>query len=158
MSDRGVFLASFVTLALVVAGAFAIPAFFYYELLTSTIFVVIAVLVFFGEDKFPYMLGMVAPILWFAFSMLRGVFFREFGVLIRFLRGKHSGPLDTPLHGFAFLAAFALLLLSARAWRKQITEKFFGKTFALALVVGLIWIGVLAAWQFRSFSSAVQPH
>lgn len=157
MSDRGVFLAGFVTLALVVAGAFAIPAFFFYELLTSTIFVVVVVLVFFGEDKFPYMLGMIAPVLWFAFSILRGVFFRDFVVLLRFSSGKHSGPLDTPLHGCAFLAALVLLLLSARAWRKQITEKFLGKTFVLALIVGLIWIGVLAAWQFHSFSGGVRP-
>ena len=70
MSDRGVFLAAFLTLVLVVAGAFAIPELFIYELLTSTIFVVIAVMVFFGEDKFPYMLGMVAPILWFIFRLV----------------------------------------------------------------------------------------
>ena len=64
MSDRGVFLAAFLTLVLVVASAFALPELFVYELLKSTIFVVIAVMVFFGEDKFPYMLGMIAPILW----------------------------------------------------------------------------------------------
>jgi hypothetical protein len=149
MSDRGVFLAAFLTLVLVVASAFAIPERFVYELLTSTIFVVIAVMVFFGDDKFPYMLGMIAPILWFIFSLLSGGFLREFGVLLRFLSGKPSGPIDTPLHGFAILAGLVLLILSARAWRKQVTEKFLGKTFATAMVVGLIWVGILAAWQLR---------
>jgi hypothetical protein len=149
MSDRGVFLAAFLTLVLVVAGAFAIPERFIYELLTSTIFVVIAVMVFFGEDKFPYMLGMIAPVLWFIFSLLSGGFFREFGVLFSFLGGRPYGHLDTPLHGFAILTGLALLLLSARAWRKQVTDKFLGKTFTFAAIVGVIWVGVLAGWQFR---------
>jgi hypothetical protein len=153
MSDRGVFLAAFLTLVLVVAGAFALPQLFIYELLKSTIIVVIAVMVFFGEDKFPYMMGMIAPILWFVFSLLTGGFMSDIAAMFRFLSGKPSGPLETPLHGFAILSAVALVILCARAWRKQITEKFLGKTFATALVVGLIWIGILAAWQFHSMSA-----
>jgi hypothetical protein len=149
MSDRGVFLAAFLTLVLVVAGAFVIPEFFVYELLTSTIFVVVAVMVFFGEDKFPYMLGMIAPVLWILFRLLTGGIIREFGVLLRFLSGRPSGPYDTPLHGFAILSGLVLLVLCARAWQKQITEKFLGKTFATALVVGVVWIAVLAIWQYH---------
>ena len=149
MSDRWVFLVAFLTMVLVVAGAFAIPELFYYHLLISTIFMVIAVMVFFGQDKFPYMLGIIAPILWIIFSLLSGGFFREFGVLAHFLTRRALSHADTPLHGFAILSGLALIGLSAHAWRKQVTEKFFGKTFATALVVGLVWIGVVAAWQFR---------
>jgi hypothetical protein len=149
MSDRGVFVAASLTLVLVVASAFALPQLFVYELLKSTIFVVIVVMVFFGDDKFPYMLGMVAPILWFIFSLLTGGLIGEIGTTLRFLEGKPSGPLETPLHGFAILAGLALLVLSARAWRKQVTEKFLGKTFAIATIVGLIWIGILAVWQYH---------
>jgi hypothetical protein len=151
MSDRGVFLAAFLTLVLVVASAFAVPELFVYQLLTSTIFVVIAVMVFFGEDKFPYMLGMVAPTLWFIFGVLTGALMSDMAAMFRFLKGKPGGPLETPLHGFAILAGLALLIVSARAWRKQVTEKFFGKTFVTALIVGLVWIGVLVVWQLRHF-------
>ncbi len=123
-------------------------------MLTSTVFVVIAVMVFFGDDKFPYMLGMVAPILWFIFSLLTGGFISDISALLRFLAGKPSAPLETPLHGFAILAGLALVILSARAWRKQVTEKFLGKTFAIALVVSLVWIGVIAVWQFHALSAS----
>jgi hypothetical protein len=149
MSDRWVFLAAFLTLVLIVAGAFAIPQFFVYELLTSSVFVVVAVMVFFGEDKFPYMLGIMAPILWFIYRLLGGAFIYELKVLARFLSGHAIGPMDTPLHGFAILSGLALLLLCIRAWRKQITEKFFGKTFALATSIGVVWIAVLVAWQYH---------
>jgi hypothetical protein len=158
MSDRGVFLAAFLTLVLVVASAFAVPELFIYELLTSTIFLVIAVMVFFGDDKFPYMLGMVAPIVWFIFRVLTGGFVGDIATMFRFLGGKPSGPLETPLHGFAILAGLALVILSARAWRKQVTEKFLGKTFTIAIVVSLIWVGVLVLWQFHEFSTGAQPH
>ena len=158
MSDRWVFLFAFLTLVLVVASAFSIPEFFAYELLTSTIFVVIAVMVFFGEDKFPYMLGMTAPILWAVFSMLTGGFFRDLGVMFTFIVGRPTPQYDTPLHGFAILAGLALVVFSARAWRAQITEKFLGKTFTTATIIGLVWIGVLAVWQFRMISSGVTPH
>ena len=50
MSDRWMFVTAFSTVVLIVAGAFAIPQFFVYELIKSSIFVAIAVLVFFGED------------------------------------------------------------------------------------------------------------
>jgi hypothetical protein len=51
----------------------------------------------------------------------------------------------------------ALLVLSARAWRKQVTEKFIGKTFAAATVVSLVWVGILF-WQFHHYSTIVRPH
>lgn len=158
MSDRGVFLAAFLTLVLVVASAFALPQLFIYELLTSTIFVVIAVMVFFGDDKFPYMLGMIAPIVWFVFSLLTGGFISNLATLARFLSGKPSGPLETPLHGFAIIAGAALLVLSGRAWRKEVTERFFGKTFSIALIVSLIWITGVAIWQIHAFSGVARAH
>jgi hypothetical protein len=158
MADRGVFLAAFLALVLVVASAFALPQLFIYELLTSTIFVVIAVMVFFGDDKFPYMLGIIAPLVWFAFSLLTGGFVSNMATLAGFLSGKPSGPLETPLHGFAILAALALVILSARAWRKQVTDKFLGKNFAVALVVSVVWVGAIAAWQFHALSSVPSPH
>ena len=156
MSDRSVFLFSFLTLVLVVAGAFSIPQFFVYELVTSIIFLVIAVMVFFGEDKFPYMLGIVAPILWLIFSFLTGEFVGDLSAVLRFLRGRPLGTFETPLPGFAILTGAALLILSVRAWRKQVTEKFIGKTFTAALVVSLVWVALLF-WQFHQFSTSVRP-
>src|SRR5271170_4991398 len=110
MSDRGVFLAAFLTLVLIVASAFALPQLFIHELLTSTIFVVIAVMIFFGDDKFPYMLGMVAPIVWIILSLLTGRLLSDFGAMADFLKGRPSGPGGTPLHGFAILISLGLVV------------------------------------------------
>ena len=158
MADRGVFVVAFLTVVLIIAGAFAVPEFFVYELLTATIFVVIGVMVFFGDDKFPYMLGIIAPIFWIVFKLLVGELRVDMHTLYRFFAEKPIAPLNTPLHGFSDLTALLLVALSANAWRKQVTEKFIGKTFVGALVVTLIWVGVLAVVGFSPLAYHVYQH
>jgi hypothetical protein len=148
MSDRWVFLIAFLTVIVIVAGAFAMPHYFTYELLKSLMYLAIALLVFFGEDRFSYMLGIVTPPLRFILAILLGEFFGEFEVLFGALTGKPSPPLDTPLHGLSILLEIALIIVCYRAWHKQVPEKFFGKTFWISLAVALGYVAILAGWHF----------
>jgi hypothetical protein len=148
MSDRWVFLISFLTVIVIVAGAFAMPHYFTFELLKSVIYLAIALLVFFGEDRFSYMLGIVTPPLRFILAILLGGFFGEFKVLFDALTGKPPAPLDTPLHGLSILLEILLMIVCYRAWRKQVTEKFFGKTFGICLAVAIGYDVILAGWYF----------
>jgi hypothetical protein len=153
MSDRWVFLTAFLTVVMIVASAFAIPQMFPLELLKCTIFFVIVILVFFGEDKFSYMLGIVAPPLWFILDILLGGFFHDFGTLWASMTGKPLGRSETPLYALATLSEIALVTLSIRVWRKQVSEKFLGKTFGICLVISLIYIGLIAGWYFHTSST-----
>jgi hypothetical protein len=153
MSDRLVFVTAFTTVVLVVAGAFAIPEYFAFELLKSLIYMVIAIMVFFGEDRFSYMLGIVAPPLWFILDILLGEFFRDFQILIGSLAMKPTPRMDTPLHGVALLTEILLVVLCVRVWRKQVSEKFFGKTFGICLAISIVYVGILAGWHFRMITS-----
>jgi hypothetical protein len=148
MSDRWVFLTAFLTVIVIVAGAFAMPRYFTFELLKSLIYLAIALMVFFGEDRFSYMLGIVTPPLRFILAILLGGFFGEFKVLFGALAGKPSPPLDTPLHGVSILLEIVLVIVCYRAWRKQVTEKFFGKTFWISLAVAIGYLAVLTGWHF----------
>ena len=149
MSDRNVFVAAFLTAVLVVAGAFVLSQFFFFELAKSTIFLAIAVLVFYGESRLSYMLGIIAPVLWFIVDILTGIFFTDFRVLLAYVTGGPVAALETPLHGISRLAAVLLIVVSFRAWRKQVPEKFFGRTFWICSVVSLIYAVVLAVWYLR---------
>jgi hypothetical protein len=153
MSDRWVFLMAFLTVALVVASAFAFPPFFSFELIKSSIYFAIAMLVFFGENRFSYMLGIVAPPLWFILDILLGEFFHDFSITFNYVAGKETPSTDTPLHGVAHLAEILLVVLCWRAWRKQVPEKLFGKTFAICLGISLVYIGILVGWHFRMIST-----
>jgi hypothetical protein len=146
MSDRWVFLISFLTVIVIIAGAFAMPHYFTFELLKSLMYLAIALLVFFGEDRFSYMLGIVTPPLRFILAILLGGFFSEFGVLFGALTGKPSTLLDTPLHGLSILLEVLVIVVCYRAWRKQVTEKFIGKTFWISLVVAVGYDVLLAGW------------
>jgi hypothetical protein len=148
MSDRWVFLTAFLTVIVIVAGAFAMPHYFTFELLKSLIYLAVALLVFFGEDRFSYMLGVVTPPLRFILAILLGEFFGEFKVLFGTLTGKPSPPLDTPLHGLSILLEIVLVIVCYRAWRKQVTEKFFGKTFWISLAIALGYVAILTGWHF----------
>ena len=146
MSNRWVFLAAFLTTVLIVAGAFSLSQFFFFELAKSVIFMAVAMLVFFNEDRFGYMLGIIFPPLWFLVDILVGVFFSDFAVMFRYLSGKGAGELGTPLDGFARLAAVLLFVTSLRAWKKEVPERFLGKTFWTSLVICLAYVGVLTIW------------
>src|SRR3970040_877979 len=98
MSDRGVFVTAFTTVVLIVASAFALPQFFPLELIKSLIYVAIAILVFFGENKYSYMLGILTPVVGWIATIVIGGFFRAFEVLFASIVMKPISPLETPLH------------------------------------------------------------
>lgn len=154
MSDRGVFTAAIVTAVLILAGAFVLPQFFFFESAKALIFVAIAVLAFYGEDRYSYMLGIVFPPLWFIVDIVVGALGQDFRVLLDFVSGHFGSPLNTPLHGLARLTVIVLFILSVRAWRKQVPEKFLGKTFWSGVVISLVYIGLLTLWYLRLFSKS----
>ncbi|SRR6266567_3707965 len=156
MSDRWVFLFSFLIVVLTVAGAFVVVPLFWYELLKSLIFLAVTLLVFFGENHFSFMLGFVAPIVWIIVEILLGGFVEEMKVLVNALSGKGVPPLDTPLHGVAILLEIVLAVSSVTAWRKQVGERVFGKTFGAALAVSVVWTGLLLGYYFYAFGGATR--
>jgi hypothetical protein len=146
MSNRWVFLAAFLTAVLIVGGAFSLTQFFYFELAKSVIFLAVAILVFFNEDRFGYMLGIVFTPLWFLVDILLGVFLSDFSVLADYLRGRGSASTATPLDGMARLTATFLFFAAVHAWRKEVPKRFFGRTFWVSLVICLAYVGALAVW------------
>lgn len=157
MADRKVFVAALLTAVLLLAGAFELPRFFFFfELAKSTIYFGIAVLVFYGEDRYGYVLGMVTPILWFVVDMLVGTFFHDFRVLGDFVSGNSIAAFDTPVHALARIAAVGLLVASIQAWRKTVPERMVGKTFWAGLAVSLVYVGALTGWYFSTFSAVTR--
>ncbi|MGE5325822.1 MAG: hypothetical protein ACM3NO_02185 [Deltaproteobacteria bacterium] len=146
MSNRWVFLSAFLTAVLIIAGAFTLSQFFYFELAKSVIFVAIAMLVFFNEDEFGYMLGMVFPPLWFLVDLLMGTLVTDFTVMYHYLTGKSIGMLASPADGFARIVAVFLFFSALHAWRKEVPEKLIGKTFWISFAISVAYVGLLGFW------------
>lgn len=149
MSNRWVFLSAFLTAVLIIAGAFTLSQFFYFELVKSVIFVAIAMLVFFNEDKFGYMLGIVFPPLWFLVDLLMGTLVADLTVTFYYLTGRSIGMIASPADGFARIVAVFLFFSALRAWRKDVSEKLLGKTFWVSLAISLVYVGLLALWYWK---------
>jgi hypothetical protein len=159
MADRKVFVAAMSTAVLLLAGAFVLPRFFFFfELAKSSIYFAIAALVYYAEDRYGYMLGMIAPPVWFLVDWMSGTLSNDFRILADYVAGRSIAPLETPLHGLARLAAIALFIASAHAWRKEVPEKVFGKTFWKGLAASLVYVGALTIWYFSSFSGGNGAH
>jgi hypothetical protein len=157
MADRKVFTAAMFTAVLLLAGAFVLPrSFFLFELAKSSIYFAVAALVYYAEDRYGYMLGMVAPPLWFAVDWMAGTLGHDFRALGNFLVGRSIAPLETPLHALARLAAIVLFIVSVRTWHREVPEKIFGKPLWTGLAASLIYVGGLTAWYFFTYSAAVQ--
>ncbi len=151
MSNRWVFLAAFLTATFVVAGAFALPPYFYFQMAASSIFVAISVMVFFGEDRYSYMLGAVFVPVWFIVDLLVGGFISDFRTLFHYLGGQGISAMSTPLNGLARLAAIFLFAVSLAAWRREVNERFWGKTFLTCLIVSVVYVGIFTVWYLRLF-------
>jgi hypothetical protein len=146
MSNRWVFLSAFLTAVLIVAGAFTLSQFFYFELTKAIIFVAIAMLVFFNEDQYGYMLGIVFPPVWFIVDLLLGALVTDFSVMFHYLSGTSIGELASPADGFARLTAIFLFFSALHAWRKDVPEKLIGKTFWISLAISLAYVCLLGLW------------
>lgn len=151
MSNRWVFLAAFLTATFMVAGAFALPPFFYFELATSSIFIAIAVMVFFGENRYSYMLGTVFVPIWFLVDLLVGGIGNDFSSLFRYVGGQQIGAMSTPLNGIARLSAVFLFAVSLAAWRREVNGRFTGKAFRACLIISVVYVGILTVWYVKLF-------
>ena len=154
MSNRWVFLAAFLTATFMVAGAFALPPYFYFQLAASSIFLAISVMVFFGEDRYSYMLGAVFTPVWFIVDLMVGGFVSDFQSLFRYITGQHISTMSTPLNGIARLTAIFLFAVSIAAWRREVNERFWGKTFWTCLIISVVYVGILTMWYVKLFPAA----
>ena len=137
MSDRGVFVVAFATVVLIGGGAFAIPQFFPFELLRSLIFVAIAIMVFFGENQYSYMLGILSPVISWIGTIITGGFVNEFKVLFASIAMEPIGSMETPLHALTLITQALLAVLCWRAWKKEVPQPFLGKVFGTCLAIAL---------------------
>lgn len=110
-------------------------------------FIAIAALAYFGENRAAATMGMLCPPLWFAVEIFAGRWSYDFGIVFNFLRGASNLPLDKPLDVLAWIAAAILCVRSLRAWRKQAHS--LDKTFWICLAFSLAWAALMVLWHLN---------
>ena len=124
--------------------------FFHLQLLQSAIYLVVILMLFYFEDQWAYMVGMIAPAVWLVLAFGLGTLgggVREVGRLVSGrTRIDQIGVLDFVTAGFCVL----MIVFSARRWRREYAGG--GKGLATCLVtlagVGIYYaILIYVYWQ-----------
>jgi uncharacterized protein YjeT (DUF2065 family) len=131
------------------------PTFFLIHLYQSLLYIAILVMLFYMEDRWAYMIGMVSSVVWLGMAYATGIL----GSSTQQLFGGSSTNLTSSLVSAIALitALFAVLMvvLCARHWKKEYSG--LGKARSTLLVsLGLVavYYGILIAWFWEMIPNA----
>ena len=133
------------------------PDFFLLHLYQSLIYLVIILMLFYFEDQYAYMMGMIAPAAWIVMSLLTGLT----GMALRQVWWIVSPPypghkVDTVSIMAAITTVLAVLMIvfCAVRWKREFSG--LGKgltTFLVSLGIIVVYYGVLIFWFTRSIGA-----
>lgn len=128
------------------------PNFFLLHLYQSILYIAILVMLFYMEDRWAYMIGMLASFVWLGMAYATGMLGSAVGQL--FGRST-SGTTETPVGIVALLTALIAVLMiifCARHWKKEYSG--LGKTLSTLLVssgIVALYYAILIVWFWSLF-------
>jgi hypothetical protein len=131
------------------------PDYFLMHLYQSLIYLVIILMLFYFEDHFAYMLGMLAPaaslIMMFALGLISGGMRQVWWVFSPPYAGHKAEPVAL-MAAVTTLMALLMIGFSAYRWKREYAGVGKGlSTFLISLGVVVVYDGVLIFWFIRSF-------
>jgi hypothetical protein len=124
--------------------------FFLVHFYESLIYVAIVLMLFYFEDRWAYMLGILAPASWLVLiTSIGGLpsFLRQVALVVRLERPDFPAHL---LGAVTFLLAIAMIIFSVREWRRQFAGSGKGwTTFLPCLGVVAVYYAVMVLWILR---------
>jgi len=133
------------------------PDFFLLHFYETLVYLAILILLFYMEDRWAYMIGIVAPFLWLFMTFSSGLLG---GAVRQILRLGQGRGLNNPVSFLAAVSAVLSLLMIAacsRRWMKEYAGLGrFLSTFAVTFGIVAVYYGILVAWFWHiiPFASA----
>lgn len=123
------------------------PNFFLLHFYQTIVYLAILIMLFYMEDRWAYMIGIVAPALWLVMTFATGLLQGAFRQLLQFGEGKGLS------NGVSFLAAISAILSVLMIWacsRRWVREYAgLGKTivtFGVSSAIVVLYYGIMVAW------------
>jgi hypothetical protein len=126
------------------------PEFFLLHLYQSLIYLVIVLLLFYFEDRWAYMIGILAPAVWLLLNYATGELGGAMRQVSRLMRAQRPTNEVTMLA--AVIAALAVLMIVSCAYRWKQEYAGLGKglrTFLISLGIVVVYYIILVAWFWR---------
>jgi len=131
------------------------PSFFLLHFYQTVMYLAILILLFYMEDRWAYMIGIVAPAMWLAITFATGLLggaWRQVGYI------EQGRGLTNPVSFLAAVSAVLSVLMIALCGRRWVKE-YVGlgqslSTFAVSFGIVAVYYGILVAWFWHMIPAA----
>ena len=122
------------------------PNFFLIHLYQSILYIAILVMLFYMEDRWAYMIGMVASVVWLGMAYGTGILGSSTQQLFAGRSVNLNSTLVSSIAMITALFAVLMIVLCARHWKKEYAGLGKGRsTFLVSLGVVAVYYGILIA-------------
>ena len=131
------------------------PAFFLLHFYQTIIYLAILIMLFYMEDRWAYMIGIVAPAVWLAMTFATGLLGASARQIVQVERGEGITNTVSFLAGVTAVLSVLMIVVSTRRSRKEYAG--LGKsliTFAVSFGIVAIYYGILVTWFWHMFPVA----
>jgi hypothetical protein len=131
------------------------PAFFLLHFYQTIIYLAILIMLFYMEDRWAYMIGIVAPAVWLAMAFATGLLGASARQIVQVERGEGITNTVSFLAGVTALLSVLMIVVCMRRWMKEYAGS--GKsliTFAVSFGIVTIYYGILVTWFWHMFPVA----
>jgi hypothetical protein len=123
------------------------PQFVLLHFYQSLIYLAIILMLFYLEDRYAYMLGIIAPAVWLLMNYATGMLGAGFRQVHRLVHAEM--PSNQVSLWAAITAALSLLMIGfcAYRWKREFSGLHKGTvTFIVSFVIVIVYYGILVAW------------
>ena len=132
------------------------PQFFLLHLYQTIIYMAILIMLFYMEDRWAYMIGMLAPVAWLVMVYSTGLLGGAGRQVLRLVRGEGLSNEVSFVAAITAVQSLLMIGLCARHWKKEYAG--LGKvlsTFAVSLGVVAVYYAILAIWFWNMIPTEV---
>ena len=131
------------------------PEFFLLHFYQTIVYLALLILLFYMEDRWAYMIGMLAPAGWLVIAFATGLLGAASRQILRLESGLGLTNWVSFLAAITMVLSILMIAVCARRWHKEYGS--LGKsltTFAVSLGIVVLYYGILVAWFWHMIPSA----
>lgn len=123
------------------------PSFFLLDFYQALVYMAILIMLFYMEDRWAYMLGMLAPAVWLGLAYATGILaagMRQFG---RLAKAQAPTNFASLIGGVTTVLAVLMIAFNGKHWKREYAGLSKGlSTFLVSLGIVVIYYAILVIW------------
>ena len=135
------------------------PDFFLIHFYQTTIYLALLILLFYMEDRWAYMIGMLAPAAWLVMAFATGMLGAALRQLFRVGEGAGMSNLISLIAGVTAILSLLMIAACGRHWFREYAG--LGKslsTFVVSFGIVIVYYSVLVTWFWHLIRVSAAGH